>query len=503
VNAAPPPRGRSAASIRPALAYARRHRGRFVRELMDFVRIPSVAAEPGHAGDVRRCAAWLAARLAESGLDARVMRTRGQPLVVARWTGAPGRPTVLVYGHYDVQPAEDPSSWSHPPFDPVVRGADLLGRGACDDKGQLWAHVKAAESLLRTAGRLPVNLLCLFEGEEESGSGGLLALLRRPPPWLRADVALVSDSPMRGPGRPAVTCALRGALSLDVEVRGPGRELHSGLYGGAVHNPLQALCEIVAALHDGRGRIAIPGLYATVPALSPAERAYLRRTGPRESEVGHDAGDPPALWGEAGFTPYERITLRPSLSVHGIRGGYAGDGAKAVIPATASASLGIRLVPGQEPEAVEALFRRRIRQLAPPSVRVRVRTRFRARPARMDRRHPAMRAAAAALRETFGREAVFLRSGGTIPVVSALGEALRAPVVLMGLALPDDRMHGPDEKMHLPNLFRGIEASIRFLHRVGGMRGADAEESAAPRHPSTRPRGAPACRAPNHPRTRT
>ncbi|HEV3052258.1 MAG TPA: dipeptidase [Longimicrobium sp.] len=455
--------------IDPALAYARRHRRRFVEELIRFVRIPSVAAEPAHAADVRRCAAWLARHLARIGLRARVLRTRGQPLVAGAWMGAPGRPTVLVYGHYDVQPAEDPSSWSHPPFDPVVRGPHLLGRGASDDKGQLWAHVKAAECLLRTAGRLPVNLLCLFEGEEESGSGGLLELLRRPPPWLRADVVLVSDTPMRGPGRPAVTCALRGALSLEVEVRGPGRELHSGLYGGAVHNPLQALCEILAALHDGCGRIAIPGVYLTVPALSPAERAYLRRTGPTDEEVRRDAGDPPALWGEPGFTAYERITTRPSLSIHGIRGGYAGEGAKAVIPATATASVGMRLAPGQEPEAVEALFRRRLAQLAPPTVRVRVRTLFRARGARMDRRHPALRAAARALRQAFGRDAVFLRSGGTIPVVSALAEALRAPVVLMGLALPDDRMHGPDEKMHLPNLFRGIEASLRFLHHVGGM----------------------------------
>lgn len=478
MTAAPPPPGRAAASVAPALSYARRHRGRFVRELAELVRIPSVAAEPAHAADVRRCAEWLARHLAGIGLRARVLRTRGQPLVAARWTGAPGRPTVLVYGHYDVQPAEDPSSWSHPPFDPVVRGADLFGRGACDDKGQLWAHVKAAESLLRTAGRLPVNLLCLFEGEEESGSGGLLDILRRPPPWLRADVALVSDSAMRGPGRPALTCALRGALSLELEVRGPGRELHSGLYGGSVHNPLQALCEIVAALHDGRGRIAIPGLYRTVPALSGEERAYLRRTGPSESEIRHDAGDPPALWGEPGFTAYERITVRPALTLHGIRGGYAGEGAKAVIPASATASLGIRLAPGQEPDAVEALFRRRIRALAPPTVRVAVRTRFRARPARMDRRHPAMRAAAAALREAFGREAVFLRSGGTIPVVTALEEALGAPVVLMGLALPDGRMHGPDEKMHLPTLFRGIEASIRFLHRVGAMRTGREREGA-------------------------
>lgn len=453
--------------LRPALAYARRHRRRFVDELVELVRIPSVAAEAKHHREVRRCAAWLARHLAGMGLDARVLRTSGQPLVVARWMGAPGRPTVLVYGHYDVQPAEDPASWSHPPFDPVVRGGDLRGRGACDDKGQLWAHVKAVESLLRTGGALPVNLLCLFEGEEESGSGGLLALLGRPPGWLRADAVLVSDNAMRGPGRPAITYALRGALSVELEVAGPGRELHSGIYGGAVHNPLQALCEIVAGLHDARGRIAVPGLYESVPDLSGEERAYLRRTGPSGAEILRDAGDPPAPWGEAGYTLYERVTIRPSLSVHGIRGGYAGPGAKAVIPASASASLSIRLVPGQDAGEVERLLRRRVAGLAPRTVRVRMRTRFGARPALADPRHPVMRMAAAALRDAFGRPPVFLRSGGTIPVVTALGEATGAPVVLMGLALPDDRMHGPDEKMHLPNLFRGIEASIRFLASMG------------------------------------
>ncbi|HEX2076512.1 MAG TPA: dipeptidase [Longimicrobium sp.] len=453
-----------------ALAYARRNRRRFVDELTRFVAIPSVAAEPEHGADVRRCAAWLARHLARIGLRAEVVRTAGQPLVVGRWSGAPGRPTVLVYGHYDVQPAEDPASWSHPPFDPVVRGGNLLGRGAVDDKGQLWAHVKAVESLLRTGGRLPVNLVCVFEGEEESGSGGLLALLRRPPRWLRADAVLVSDTTMRAPGRPAITYGLRGALSFEVEVAGPGRELHSGLYGGAVHNPLQALCEIVAGLHDARGRIAVPGLYDGLPAVPAAERAYLRRTGPTDAEILRDAGDPPAPWGEAGFTLYERIALRPSLSVNGMSGGYAGEGAKAVIPATAHASLSLRLVPGQDPARVDRLVRRRVAALAPPSVRVRVRTRFGARPALVDRGHPVMRTAAAALRAAFGADAVFLRSGGTIPVVSALAEATGAPVVLMGLALPDDRMHGPDEKMSLDNLFRGIEASIRFLEGVGRMR---------------------------------
>ncbi|MBW3656381.1 MAG: M20/M25/M40 family metallo-hydrolase, partial [Gemmatimonadetes bacterium] len=401
------------------------------------------------------------------GLEARVRETSGAPLVIARWCRAPGRPTILVYGHYDVQPASPPEEWTSPPFAPAVRGDELFGRGACDDKGQLWAHVKAIEALLRTTGRLPVNVVCVFEGEEEAGSAGLLDALRRNPSEFTADVALVSDTPMRGPGRPGITYALRGALSVELEVRGPEHDLHSGVYGGAVHNPLQALCEIVARLHGPDGRIAVPGLYDGITPPAPGEREYLARSGPSDAELLANAGDAPAGWGERGWSAYERCTLRPSLSVNGITGGHAGPGGMAVIPAKATAKLSLRLVPGQDPARVEALFREHVARTAPRTVRVEVRTKFGAEPARMDTRHPAMRAAATALKEAFGRPAVFLRSGGTIPVVNALHEALGAPVVLMGLARPRDGMHAPDERMHLPTLFRGIDASIRFLEEMG------------------------------------
>ncbi|HEX8392226.1 MAG TPA: dipeptidase [Longimicrobium sp.] len=465
-----------APAAHPALAYARARRAVIVDELKRFVAIPSVAGDPAHAADVRRCAEWLAEHLRCIGLDARVERTSGAPLVVGRWSGAPGRPTVLVYGHYDVQPADHPAEWTSPPFQPAVRGDELFGRGACDDKGQLWAHVKAIEALLRTTGRLPVNVLCVFEGEEEAGSAGLLDALRRSPERFAADVALVSDTPMRAPGRPGITYALRGALSLEVEVRGPRRDLHSGVYGGAIHNPLQALCEIVARLHGADGRIAIPGLYDGVHPPAPGERAYLARSGPADAELLANAGDAPAGWGEHEWSAYERCTLRPSLSVNGISGGHAGEGGMAVIPARAVAKLSLRLVPGQDPARVERLVRRHIPRLAPRTVMVEVRTRFGAHPARMDPRHPALRTAALALRDAFGVAPVFLRSGGTIPVVNALMDALGAPVVLMGLARPGDGMHAPDERMHLPTLFRGIDASIRFLCRMGetapALRGA-------------------------------
>jgi acetylornithine deacetylase/succinyl-diaminopimelate desuccinylase-like protein len=410
----------------------------------------------------------LAAHLGSIGLEARVRETSGAPLVVGRWSGAPGRPTVLVYGHYDVQPADDPDEWTSPPFAPAVRGEELFGRGACDDKGQLWAHVKAIEALLRTTGRLPVNVVCVFEGEEEAGSAGLLDALRRAPGEFAAHVAVASDTPMRAPGRPGITYALRGALSMDVEVSGPAHDLHSGVYGGAVHNPLQALCEIVARLHGPDGRITVPGLYDDVQPPAPGERAYMTRSGPSDAELLANAGDAPAGWGERGWSAYERCTLRPSLSVNGITGGHGGEGGMPVIPARAVAKLSLRLAAGQDPACVDRLFRQHVARIAPRTVHVQVRTRFGAEPARVDTRHPAMRAAARALRQAFGAPAVFLRSGGTIPVVNALGQALGAPVVLMGLARPRDGMHAPDERMHLPTLFRGIDASIRFLCAMGG-----------------------------------
>ena len=468
-----------APAAHPALAYARAHRARVVDELKRFVAFPSVAGDPAHAGDVRRCAEWLAAHLGAVGLEARVRETSGAPLVIGRWSGAPGRPTVLVYGHYDVQPADDSDEWTSPPFAPAIRGDELFGRGACDDKGQLWAHVKAVEALLRTTGRLPVNVVCVFEGEEEAGSAGLLDALRRAPGEFTADVALVSDTPMRAPGRPGITYGLRGALSLELEVRGPSHDLHSGVYGGAVHNPLQALCEIVARLHGPDGRIAVPGLYDGVRPPLRGERAYLARTGPSDRELLANAGDPPGGWGERGWTAYERCTVRPSLSVNGITGGHGGEGGMAVIPAHAVAKLSLRLVAGQDPDRVDRLFREHVARIAPRTVQVEIRTRFGAQPARMDTRHPAMRAAARALRQAFGAPAVFLRSGGTIPVVNALGQALGAPVVLMGLARPRDGMHAPDERMHLPTLFRGIEASIRFLCAMG-------RDASPPTHESTR-----------------
>ncbi|HEV2846705.1 MAG TPA: M20/M25/M40 family metallo-hydrolase, partial [Thermoanaerobaculia bacterium] len=341
----------------------------------------------------------------------------------------------------------------------------LYGRGACDDKGQLFAHVKALEASLKTAGRLPLNVKVLFEGEEEIGSPNLKAFLQRNARALAADAAVMSDTRMLGPRQPALTYSLRGGLGMEIEVSGPRTDLHSGTFGGAVHNPLQALCEMLARLHDRNGRVAIPGFYDRVRTLDPKERSYMATVGPPDAKILSDAGvERP--WGERGFTLYERTTVRPSLSICGLTGGYQGEGSKAVIPARASAKLNFRLVPDQDPREIETLVRRRLARLTPPTVRARVVTHLGAKPAEIDRRHPAVRAAALAYRRGFGAAPVFLRSGGTIPVVNLFQEILGVPTALMGFALPDDRIHAPNERFHLSNFERGIATCLAFLEEM-------------------------------------
>jgi acetylornithine deacetylase/succinyl-diaminopimelate desuccinylase-like protein len=454
-------------------AYARENRHRFVAELRDFVRFPSVSAQLYHKVDVKRCADWLASHLLTIGLEqVKTIQTARHPVVYGDWKHAPGRPTVLIYGHYDVQPADPIHEWHTPPFEPTVRGDHLFGRGACDNKGQLFAHVKALESYLSTSGRLPVNVKCLFEGEEEIGSPNLHSFIARHRRALAADVAVMSDTRMLGPDRPALTISLRGGLGLELEVRGPRRDLHSGNFGGAVHNPLQALCEIISKLHDEQGRIAIPGFYDRVKNWPDEERDRMARTGPHDSEILRDAGTRRS-WGEAGFSLYERTTIRPALTVNGITGGYQGPGGKAIIPARAVAKISFRLVPDQDPRQIEKLVRYYIRQITPPSVQSDVRVLMRANPALVDYRHPAMRAASHAYHRSFGAIPVLVRSGGTIPVVNTFQQLLGVPTVLMGFALPDDHIHALNEKFNLSRFHSGIVTCILFLANVAGIRSHD------------------------------
>ena len=448
------------------LAYARANRSRFVAELEDFIRFPSVSAQPKHANDVKQCAAWLADHLRQIGLEhVQLVSTPRHPMVYGEWRHAPAQPTVLIYGHYDVQPPDPLHEWHSPPFAPTVRGNDLYGRGACDDKGQMFTHVKALEMYLRITGALPVNVQCLFEGEEEIGSPNLTPFLARHTHELAADVVLMSDMPILAPDRPAITYAMRGGLSLELELHGPQHDLHSGIFGGAIHNPLQALCDIIANLHDPRGRVAIPGFYDHVRHWTEAERASMAQTGPNNAQLLHNARTETG-WGECGYTLYERTTIRPALTVTGISGGYQGPGVKAIIPARATAKLNFRLVPDQDPHEIDHLFRQHIAHIAPPAVSCMIHTHLKAKSALVNRRHPALRAAARAYHRGFGMPPVFLRSGGTIPVVNTFYELLGIPAVLMGFALPDDRMHAPNEKFHLPNFYRGIVTSIHFLNEV-------------------------------------
>jgi acetylornithine deacetylase/succinyl-diaminopimelate desuccinylase-like protein len=445
---------------------------RLVEDLARFVRFPSVGADPRRRADVAACATWLARRLRRAGLtEVEVVPTPGHPVVHAAWRGAPGAPTVLIYGHYDVQPAEPLSAWHTPPFTAVLRGDELFARGACDDKGPLLCHVLALERLLATAGRLPVNVVCVFEGEEEHGSPHLPAYLDAQRARLAPDVAVVSDTRMRGPGRPAIVDGTRGDLAVEVVLRRVGGDLHAGQFGGAVVDPARELCRLVTRLHDHDGRIAVPGLYDCVRPLHPPERARLAAQAPGDAEMLRDAGlaDTTALAGERGFSAYERTTARPALVVTALAAGDAGPGEKSAVCATARARLDLRLVPDQDPQAALRLLRSRLDELAPAGVELTVRARGAgAAPTTIDRRHPSMRAAVVALRDAFEREPVFLRSGGTIPVVDELQRRLGAPTVLMGFALPDGGMHAPNEKAHIPTLRRGIAACGRFLELLGG-----------------------------------
>jgi acetylornithine deacetylase/succinyl-diaminopimelate desuccinylase-like protein len=450
-----------------ALAYLDRHRARFLEELKEFVRFPTVSAQPRHAADLQRCASWLAAHLRGIGLTrVNVVKTNRHPLVYAESRREPGRQTVLIYGHYDVQPADPIHEWRSPPFDPVVLDGNLYGRGACDDKGQMFAHVKAIESHLSEQKTLPVNVKCLFEGEEEIGSPNLAPFLNTNRRTLKADVAVMSDMPMLELGRPAITYSMRGGLSLELEVTGPDRDLHSGIFGGAVQNPLQALCEIVARLHSSDGSVAIPGFYNNVRSWSRAERRYMAHTGPDDRKILKDAGAFMG-WGEDQYSLYERTTVRPALTVNGIAGGYQGPGGKGVIPARAVAKLSVRLASDQDPREIERLLRRYVARITPPAVRSKVRATQAAKPALVSRQLPAMRAATLAFRKGFGASPVFLRSGGTIPVVNTFQQLLGIPTILMGFALPDDRMHAPNEKFHLSNFYNGIATSIWFLTASG------------------------------------
>lgn len=455
-----------------AREYITMHQDRFLEQLQELLRIPSVSALSEHRPDVARAAEWVADDLRAIGLfEVRVIQDEeqgGHPLVYAEWQDAPGRPTILIYGHYDVQPPDPLELWQSPPFQPTVRGQDLYARGASDDKGQMFALLKGVESVLQAQGRLPVNLKVLIEGEEEVSGQHIERFVRAHPDLPRADAVLIADSPLFAPGVPVLCTGLRGMVYTELEVQGAARDLHSGLYGGTAPNALNGLAAILAGLKDAySGHITVPGFYDRVAAPLDEERAAWATLPFDEEAYRRDEIGASALAGEPDYGPLERLWARPTLDANGLIGGFTGEGSKTVIPARAMAKVSMRLVPHQDPAEIFALFERRVAELCPPGIDATVRLLGSAPPATLPADTPAMRAAAAALEEIFGRPAALTRMGGSIPIAEAFLSVVGAPAVLAGFGLPDDNLHAPNEKFHLPNFFAAIRFTASFLRRFG------------------------------------
>ncbi len=454
-----------------AVEFARSQQSRFLEELKSILRIPSISTLPEYSGDVRRAAQTLAAELSRIGLEnVHLVEGPGHPLVYGDWLHAPGKPTCIAYGHYDVQPPDPLDEWQTPPFEPTERNGNLYARGAVDDKGQMYMHLKALESLFQAhSARLPINVRVILEGEEEVGGETIAHFVREHPQQLEGDFALVSDTEMFAPGLPTLCVGLRGMIYTEVEARGARTDLHSGIYGGTAPNPFIALSQIICALKDRDGHIQIPGFYDKVAAPGEDElRAWkslpFDEEHYRESEVGSRE-----LTGEPVYSVLERTWARPSLDVHGMPGGFTGAGAKTVIPAKATAKISLRLVPEMDPREVFAQYKAYIELIQPKGVNVEVRLIHSGDPIVVRTDNPYIQAATLAMRQVFQKETVFVRGGGSIPIVGDFERHLKIPTVMMGFGLPDDNLHAPNEKFHIANFHRGIESIILFLEGLGGI----------------------------------
>lgn len=460
-----------------ALAYAREFREANIKGLCDWLRIPSISTLPDYASEVRHAAEFAVRRLENMGMSrVEVLQTGGHPVVYAEWLKAGDAPVLLVYGHFDVQPIDPLEEWQRPPFEPVVDGDNLYARGASDDKGQLFAILTALEAYLKSNQALPVNLKLLLEGEEEITSPNLPLLLRQEASRLAADAILIADQDMLDPQTPVVMWGVRGNLYTEIEVSGPALDLHSGTFGGAVDNPINVLVRLLACLQDGlTRRVLIPDFYTPVQELTDEERELISQA-PINDEVGLHFTGAPALGGEQGYPLAQRISVRPTLEIHGIVGGFTGHGSKTVIPSRATAKVSMRLVPFQEPAVISTALEQYLRQHCPPTVKLDYRVLGSARPVRIDYHTPAVQAAAQAYRLGFGANPVFLCGGGSLPIVSAMIETLsqpgrgEIPVVMIGFGLPDDHTHAPNEKLSLPNFYRGIETVIHYLDLFRNIR---------------------------------
>ena len=450
--------------------YYQEHHAEFLEGLKTFLRIPSISALSEHKPDIRRAAEFARDQLLSAGMTSAELiedPSGGNPLVYGQWLGAPGKPTVLFYGHYDVQPPDPLEEWKSPPFEPTIRGDDIFCRGACDDKGQVFIQIKAVEGLMKMHGELPVNVKFLLEGEEETGGEHIEAYVKSQPLRLKTDAAIVCDTEMFAPEMPTICIGLRGLVYYELAVQGADHDLHSGVYGGAAPNPIMAIAEILCALKDRDGRIRISGFYDRVVPPAAKEREAWARLPFDEKAYAEKEMGVSALVGEPGYPVLDRVWARPTLEVHGIKGGFVGEGAKTVIPARAVAKISTRLVGDQRVDESIAQFQAAVARACPKGVTAEVKLLNAGAPSLTNPENPYIQAAAEAMKQVFGKETVYIRSGGSIPIVGVFDTHLGIPSVMMGFGLPDDNLHAPNEKFHLPNFFRGIEAVALYLEMLG------------------------------------
>ena len=450
--------------------YSRSQAERFQHELYDFLHIPSVSTNPAHAADMQRAAEWLVTQMHDLGLqNAQVMPTAGYPVAYGEWLGAgQDKPTVLVYGHYDVVPAEMADGWHTPPFEPTVKNGKIYARGATDDKGQLFIHIKALESYLKTTGSAPVNVKFFIEGEEEVASPNLVPFIKAHLDLLKSDVCIISDTSMRTIEEPSILHSLRGMTYLEVEVQGPSDDLHSGLWGGAVHNPALALVEILGKLYNPDNTIAVPGFYDDVVPLTDEERTMIAKTNLSAAQYKQSTGVP-AVWGDTNYTIRERIAARPTLDINGLWSGWSGPGPKTIVPAKAGAKISSRLVGNQDPHKIYDLIKSYIESITPPTVTVDVRLITTGKAALFSFDIPEMQAAARAYEKAWGATPLFTRGGGSIPVVAEIADLMNIPVVMMGYGLDDDGLHSPNERFGIEMFQQGIETAIVYLEELAKL----------------------------------
>jgi len=453
----------------PAVAYSRENQKRFLDELKELLRIPSVSTAPEHKPDIQKAADYVASDLRRIGMEnVEIIQGKGHPLIYADWLHAPGKPTALCYAHYDVQPPDPLNEWVSPPFEPTERNNNIYARGAVDDKGQLWMELKAIEALMKGhGGKLPINVKFVLEGEEEVGGESIAAYIRKQKAKLKADFALVCDTELFAPDLPTLCVGLRGLVYTEIEAVGPKTDLHSGMYGGAAPNPFFALIQIISKLKDEKGRVLIPGFYSKVKAPAADELKAWKRL-PfdedhyRKTEVGSKV-----LTGEAGYSVLYRTWARPTLEVHGMPGGFTASGAKTVIPARAQAKVSMRLVPNQNPDEILRRYRSYVKKLTPDGIETNIKVWSTGRACVVGTNNKFIKAATEAMHDVFKKDTVFIRSGGSIPIVTDFQDVLKIPSVMMGFGLPDDNLHAPNEKFHIPNFYRGIESICLFFEKLG------------------------------------